>query len=52
LLVAFLDYRSIFWIMAVVIAAAAAYISFWLRDQMASDWSDEAGPVKVETRTQ
>ena len=39
LLVVFLDYRSIFWIIAVVIAAAAAYISFWLRDQMVSDWS-------------
>ena len=52
LLVAFLDYRSIFWIMAVVIAAAAAYISFWLRDQMVSDWSAEPGPVKVEASAQ
>jgi MFS family permease len=52
LLVAFLDYRSIFWIIAVVIAAAAAYISFWLRDQMVADWADEAGPVQLETSAQ
>jgi hypothetical protein len=52
LLVAFLDYRSIFWIMAVDIAAAAAYIWFWLRDQMASDWSVAANPVEVETSAQ
>ena len=52
LLVAFLDYRSIFWIISVVIAAAAAYISFWLRDQMVADWADEAGPVQLETSAQ
>jgi len=37
LLVSVLSYRSIFWIMAVVIAAAAAHIGFWLRAQIVAD---------------
>jgi MFS family permease len=38
LLVALLSYRTIFWIMAVVIAAGAGHIAFWLRRQIGSDW--------------
>jgi MFS family permease len=49
LLVSMLSYRTIFWIMAGVIAAAAAHILFWLRRQIASDWSR---PVQVEATTQ
>jgi MFS family permease len=52
LLVVFLDYRSIFWIIAVVIGAAAAYILFWLRDQIASDRSGKRRPMPVETSVQ
>jgi MFS family permease len=52
LLVAILDYRSIFWIMAVVIGAAAAYILFWLRGQIAADWSQQSRSAEVETIAQ
>ena len=52
LLVVFLDYRSIFWIIAAVIGAGAAYISFWLRDQIASDRSGKRRPMPVETSVQ
>jgi MFS family permease len=52
LLVVFLDYRSIFWIIAVVIGAAAAYILFLLRHQIASDRSGNRRPMPVETNVQ
>jgi len=38
MLVALLSYRTIFWVMAVVIAWGAAHIGFWLRGQIATDW--------------
>jgi MFS family permease len=37
LLVASLDYRTIFWIMAAVILAGAGHVAFWLRDQIVHD---------------
>lgn len=37
LLVSLLDYRTIFWIIAVVILLGAAHIGWWLRDQIRAD---------------
>lgn len=45
LLVSFLDYRTIFWIVAVVILLGAGHIAWWLRDQIRSDLSAGRRPV-------
>jgi MFS family permease len=37
LLVSLLDYRTIFWVIAIVILLGAGHIAFWLRDQIRSD---------------
>ena len=37
LLVSLLDYRTIFWVIAIVILLGASHIAFWLRDQIRAD---------------
>lgn len=39
LLVSLLDYRTIFWVIAVVIALGAGHIGWWLRDQIRTDFT-------------
>lgn len=49
LLVSMLSYREIFWVIAIVIAAAAAHVAFWLRGELLAS-PEPPGPEPAAVR--